>query len=120
MSEVASAADSPAAGLNLLLLEDSAFDAELLRASLEAVFPDCRLVWVQDEAGFKQALDGGGFDVILSDYQLPEFNGADALDHARRVAPQTPFVFVSGVIGEENTVEMLKRGETIHPQATRG
>jgi PAS domain S-box-containing protein len=111
MSEPAGGAASRA-GLRLLLLEDSAFDAELLRASLEAVFPDCHFTWVQDEAGFQQALEGGGFDVILSDYQLPGFNGAEALDHARRIAPQTPFIFVSGVIGEENTVEMLKRGAT--------
>lgn len=99
-------------GLSLLLLEDSAFDAELLRASLEAAFPDMQLRWVDDESGFKQALSGQQFDLILSDYQLPDFNGAEALDHAHAVAPQTPFVFVSGVIGEENTVELLKRGAT--------
>lgn len=100
------------APLNILLLEDSAFDAELLQASLEAAYPAARFIWVQDEAGFTQALAQQRFDLILSDYQLPDFNGAEALDHARVAAPQTPFVFVSGVIGEENTVELLKRGGT--------
>ncbi|MFG6415078.1 response regulator [Roseateles sp. DC23W] len=101
-----------AGGLDILLLEDSAFDAELLKASLQTARPDVRLRWVQDEEGFKQALAGQRFDAILSDYQLPDFNGAEALDHARVVAPLTPFIFVSGVIGEENLVELLKRGAT--------
>lgn len=99
-------------GLSLLLLEDSAFDAELLRASLEVAHPQVRCTWVQDEDGFKEALGRERFDLILSDYQLPDFNGAEALAHARIVAPQTPFIFVSGVIGEENLVELLKRGAT--------
>lgn len=98
--------------LNLLLLEDSAFDAELLRASLEMALPGVQCTWVQDEAGFAEALASQRFDLILSDYQLPDFNGAEALDHARNVAPQTPFIFVSGVMGEENLVELLKRGAT--------
>ncbi|MDR7334224.1 response regulator [Roseateles asaccharophilus] len=98
--------------LSLLLLEDSAFDAELLRASLEIAYPQVRCTWVQDEADFTQALARERFDLILSDYQLPDFNGAEALDHARAVAPLTPFIFVSGVIGEENLVELLKRGAT--------
>lgn len=99
-------------GLSFLLLEDSTFDAELLRASIEAFYPDARLLWVSDETGFTQALAAQRFDLILSDYQLPDFNGVEALDHARVVAPMTPFIFVSGVIGEENLVELLKRGAT--------
>lgn len=100
------------AGLSMLLLEDSAFDAELLGATLDAAYPGHELLWVKDGAAFKQALASRAFDLILSDYQLPGFNGAEALDHAQVAAPRTPFIFVSGVIGEENTVEMLKRGAT--------
>lgn len=107
-------ADPPvsAAALRILLLEDSAFDAELLSATLDAAYTGHELLWVKDGAAFKQALAERQFDVILSDYQLPDFNGAEALDHAQATAPRTPFIFVSGVIGEENTVEMLKRGAT--------
>ncbi len=50
--------------------------------------------------------------MILSDYELPGFSGAQALDAAREKRPRTPFIFVSGVIGEDNAVEMLKRGAT--------
>ena len=99
-------------GLKILLLEDSAFDAELLRASLDAAYPGHQLTWTTDGAGFVQALEDERFDLILSDYQLPGFNGADALDHAHATLPNTPFIFVSGVIGEENAVELLKRGAT--------
>lgn len=105
------AEDTPV-GLRVLLLEDSAFDAELLKAALEASYPGAQMLWVSDEAGFTQALAAQRFDLILSDYQLPDFTGAEALDHSRTVAPLTPFIFVSGVIGEENLVELLKRGAT--------
>ena len=101
-----------AAPLKLLLLEDSRFDAELLAEKLRGDYPDHSLQVVRDEAGFAAALAGGAFDVILSDYEIPGYGGAQALRHAIAVAPQTPFIFVSGVIGEDNAVEMLKQGAT--------
>lgn len=100
------------APLDLLLLEDSALDAELLRAHLALSFPQAQLTWVSEAAGFSAELAARRFDLILSDYQLPDYSGSEALDHAREVAPQTPFIFVSGVIGEENAVELLRRGAT--------
>ena len=98
--------------LDMLLLENSAFDAELLRAHLALSVPRAQLTWVTDAAGFSAELAARRFDLILSDFQLPGYNGGEALDHAREVAPQTPFIFLSGVIGEENAVELLKRGAT--------
>ncbi len=98
--------------LEILLLEDSAFDAELLQASLDHTHPRARITWVKDEAGLLGALETQRFDLILSDYQLAGFTGAEALTLAQHHAPNTPFIFVSGVIGEENTVELLKRGAT--------
>ncbi len=98
--------------LGVLLLEDSRFDAELLREALLAVYPRARLEVVRDEAGFTAALAGGGWDLILSDYEIPGFSGEQALQFARAQSARTPFIFVSGVIGEDNAVEMLKRGAT--------
>ncbi|TFY96788.1 response regulator [Ramlibacter rhizophilus] len=102
----------PATGLRVLLLEDSKFDAELLRESLVASYPQARLAVVTTDEDFREALRRGGWDVVLSDYEIPGFSGEQALQLAREMSPQTPFIFVSGVIGEDNAVEMLKRGAT--------
>ena len=94
----------------ILILEDSRFDVELLLEALSRALPAATTHVVRDERGFVEALNGGGFSLILSDYELPGFSGAHALEVARRLAPETPFVFVSGVIGEDNAVELLKSG----------
>ncbi|MBK0391039.1 response regulator [Ramlibacter algicola] len=98
--------------LKVLLLEDSRFDAELLRETLLGSYPHAQLQVVRDEPGFVGALASGRYDVILSDYEIPGFSGDQALIEARAKNPRVPFIFVSGVIGEDNAVEMLKRGAT--------
>ena len=98
--------------LRILHLEDSGPDAELIRAELTAHWPDCRIEVVSTRADFLGAIDREDFDLILSDYSIPGFDGMAALDEARRRHPVTPFIFVSGTIGEDNAVEALKRGAT--------
>ena len=88
--------------LRALLVEDSRLDEELLRVQLERAYPRVQLHVVRDEAGFSQALADGAWDVVLSDYELPGFTGAELLQERNRLAPDVPFVFVSGVIGEDN------------------
>lgn len=107
------AAESPVPSqqpLQVLLLEDSAFDAELLHEALLAAYPRARLELVGDGASFAAALERGGIDIILSDHELGGYSGTEALALARERAPEVPFIFVSGVIGEDNAVELLKRG----------
>lgn len=116
MSEIRGAA-GPA--LNALLVEDSRLDAELLGVQLERAWPGVRLEVVRDESAFAEALATGGWDVVLSDYELPGFSGADVLEHRNRIAPEVPFIFVSGVIGEDNAVELLKRGATDYVSKSR-
>lgn len=106
-------------GLRALLAEDSRLDSELLGVQLERAYPNAQMEVVRDEAGFLEALGRGGWDVILSDYELPGFTGADLLEHRNRIAPDMPFVFVSGVIGEDNAVELLKRGATDYVSKAR-
>lgn len=98
--------------LHILMLEDSAFDAELIQAALATAYPHAAVRLVADEAAFTQALGSGAFDLVLSDVELPGYSGAQALDHCKAVAPELPFIFISGVIGEENAVDLLKRGAT--------
>lgn len=108
----AAGAPDAAKGIRVLLLEDSRFDAELLREELMQSHPDARLAVVSKESDFRGALQLGGWDVVLSDYEVPGFSGEQALRLARELCPDTPFIFVSGVIGEDNAVELLKRGAT--------
>jgi PAS domain S-box-containing protein len=105
--------------LNVLLLEDSRFDAELLREALLEAYPRARLEVVRDEAGFVGAIAAGTYDLVLSDFELPGFSGEQALAEVRARHPQVPFIFVSGVIGEDNAVEMLKRGATDYVSKNR-
>lgn len=105
--------------LRALLAEDSRLDAELLRVQLERGWPAVQLRVVDDETAFLQALHGESWDVVLSDYELPGFTGGELLEHRNRHAPGTPFVFVSGVIGEDNAVELLKRGATDYVSKSR-
>jgi PAS domain S-box-containing protein len=114
-----SAGASREAPLRLLLLEDSRFDAELLRQCVQGAYPGVVLEVVADEDAFIERVERGAIDVILSDYELPGFTGAQALQHARVLAPDTPFIFVSGVIGEDNAVEMLKQGATDYVSKSR-
>jgi two-component sensor histidine kinase len=61
---------------------------------------------------FTRAVRDESWDLILADYLLPAFNGLNALEIAQEMARATPFVFVSGALGEEVAVEALKRGAT--------
>ena len=106
------AAAGSAGVIDVLILEDSRFDAELLGEALSAALPQAQTRTVRDERDFVAALAERSPSLILSDYELPGFSGAEALEIARRMAPETPFIFVSGVIGEDNAVELLKRGAT--------
>ncbi len=98
--------------LRILLLEDSLLDAELIGANLTDGGIDCELFQVETRSDFLAALAKDDFDLILSDYSLPNFDGISALEIARRVCPEVPFIFVSGALGEELAIETLKRGAT--------
>src|SRR6266404_3136864 len=96
----------------LLLLEDNPTDAHLLQRGLSANRFDCELVRADDKEAFIKALTQGGFDLILSDYFMPGFDGLSALAMARERCPEIPFIFVSGAIGDEIAVESLRAGAT--------
>jgi two-component system cell cycle sensor histidine kinase/response regulator CckA len=98
--------------LDILYLEDNALDAELVRATLAAEDIQTELLRVETQVDFVAALERGGFDLILSDYNLPGFDGISALAIAREKCPQIPFIFVSGSLGEERAIETLKSGAT--------
>jgi len=96
--------------LQILHLEDDPADAELVQALLEDDGIECTINCVKTRADYEAALDRGDFDLILSDYSLPKFDGMSALALARQRHPEKPIIFVSGTIGEEAAVEALKQG----------
>src|SRR3979490_186620 len=96
--------------IRILLAEDVAADAELeireLKRAGLSVTP--RIVERHDD--FVAALREFTPHVILSDFSMPGFDGMEALALAREISPDTPFVFVSGTIGEEHAIRALKGG----------
>ncbi len=98
--------------LRFLLLEDSSLDAQLIRAALTNGDIECELVQVQTRSTFIEALSSTPFDLILSDYSLPNFDGIAALDIVRDLCSDVPFILVSGTSGEELAIDTLKRGAT--------
>jgi PAS domain S-box-containing protein len=98
--------------LNILHLEDEPDFAELVRTMLSQEGVEAEVKRVGDREAFQRALEGEKFDVIVSDYHLPGFTGLEAMDIARKKCPDTPFVLVSGTIGEDAAIRSLKAGAT--------
>lgn len=107
--------------LKLLLIEDSQTDAELAVRAIAREGFDVSWQRVDNEAGMISALHDRAPQVIISDFSMPGFDGMRALDIAHEKLPETPFIFLSGTIGEERAIDAIKRGATDyvlkdHPQ----
>lgn len=98
--------------LHILILEDTPTDASLIQFELTEAGLTFTANWVTDRASYLKALDEFSPDIILSDYSLPSFDGQSAMDLAARKCPDVPFIFVSGALGEETAVDLLKQGAT--------
>ena len=105
--------------LRILHLEDDVKDTELLQGMLEAEGVSIELTRVETEHDFVAALKRGKLDLILADYTLPSFDGVSALRLAHEHAPDVPFLFVSGTLGEDVAIEALKKGATDYVLKTR-
>jgi DNA-binding NtrC family response regulator len=96
----------------ILIVEDEAWDAELAQRLLTSAGLDFTSVVVATREPFVQQLASFRPDVILSDYHLPGFSGEAALAIAQETCPDVPFVFWSGVLGDEAAVALIKQGAT--------
>ncbi len=96
--------------LKVLILEDNPYDAELNLKTLhkENWIIDSRIA--NNEESFRAYLKDFDPDIILSDYNLPVFNGMDALWISREEKPLTPFIIVTGSLDEETAVDCIKQG----------
>jgi len=98
--------------LRILILEDVPTDAELIQFELTEAGTSFIPMCVADRASYVKALDEFSPEIILSDYSLPSFDGISALKIAVSKCPDVPFIFVSGALGEETAIELLKQGAT--------
>ena len=97
----------------ILYLEDNPRDAELVRDKLQQTTGiACELQVASDRAEYEVALAQTRFDLILSDYGLPNYDGMAALAWVRAKQPDVPFILVSGTLGEEQAVDCVLRGAT--------
>jgi diguanylate cyclase (GGDEF)-like protein len=96
--------------IRVLLVEDVEFEAELTCHHLKKHGIAHVVQRVETDAAMRTALQDFRPTIILSDFSLPAFDGLSALAIAREVAPEIPFLFVSGTIGEERAIEALRRG----------
>ncbi len=98
--------------IKILILEDVAFDAELIEYELRREGVKFLSKRVETKENFIMELEELKPDLILADHSLPKFDGLSALKIASEKCPYTPFLFVSGKIGEEFAVNALKEGAT--------
>ena len=98
--------------LNVLCLEDVLKDAEVITENLIDAGYLVIVDIVAEEKEYVAFLNDRKYDIILADYTLPGFDALAALKLARELQPEVPFICVSGTIGEERAVELLKQGAT--------
>lgn len=102
--------------LKILILEDTISDADLLIRELKKSELDFIFEIVQTRDAFINALEHFNPDLILSDFNLPSFDGLNAFQIKQEKNPDIPFIIVSGAIGEEKAVELIKNGITDYSQ----
>ncbi|MBX3725086.1 MAG: response regulator [Xanthomonadales bacterium] len=98
--------------IRVLVVEDDPLDAELVLDRLAEDGLSVSAQVVDQREAYQAALDGFGPDIVLSDLSLPGFSGHEALALLRARDQRTPFVFVSGTLGEDVAIEALRGGAT--------
>jgi PAS domain S-box-containing protein len=96
--------------LRVLMVEDSEFDAVLLLRHLQSNGYQTRHLRVASQAEMEKALASQEWDLVLCDYQLPSFGVLPALEILKRKGLDLPFIIVSGAIGEELAVDLMRAG----------
>ena len=108
-----------ACNYRFLHIEDNPLDAEIVEEELRKEWPDCIYELICTEQELCAALAGEAFNAILSDYSLPGFDGMEALSIVLRKSPETPFIFITGAMGEEMAIDTLRNGATDYILKTR-
>src|ERR1700674_5934036 len=100
------------ASLRVLIVEHSREDVELILLQLREAGLSIDYTLAENREQFSRALQQENFDVILSDYRLPNWTGMEALQELLETGRDIPFLLVTGTLGEEAAVECIKQGVT--------
>ena len=96
--------------LRIVILEDRPTDVELIKFELNEGGIEFTAYWAANEDEYLRALREFRPDLILSDYDLPHYNGSLALAAAKKKCPEAPFILVTGAVGEDRAIEILTQG----------
>ncbi len=96
--------------LRVIIVEDSEDDVALILRQLRRGGYDLTHLRVETASALTAALDEGGWDIVISDYSLPQFSGLAAIEICAQHGFEIPFILVSGTVGEEEAVQAMKAG----------
>jgi PAS domain S-box-containing protein len=97
--------------LHILMVEDDPLDAELNKEQLRQLEEyECIFLWVKNREDYLNVLETTIPDLILCDYNLPQYNGSQALKDLREINKLIPFIFVTGTMNEETAADAIKSG----------
>jgi signal transduction histidine kinase len=96
--------------LHLLIVEDSEDDCLLVVYALRRAGLSCEYERIHSAKCFREALQTSEWDVIISDYNLPDFSAPEALEILNQAGLDIPFIVISGTVGEETVVKLMKSG----------
>jgi len=96
--------------IRILMLEDSPGDLELAQHALRESGIAFLAQQVATREAFTEALAGFRPDIVVADYRLPSFDGRSALDLVRARTPEVPVIILSGALGDEQAVDLIKAG----------
>lgn len=87
-------------------------DVEMVKSTLEAEGLDFTLHHIKSKNDFLKSIHDSDYDIVLADYSIPGFDGLSALNLAQSIKPESPFIIISGTIGEETAIDVIKQGAT--------
>lgn len=96
--------------IRILLVDDNAGDAELITREIKKAGYSVNWIRVESEPEMREALRRSEWDLIISDYSMPGFGGEHALDIIKELGLDIPFILISGTVGEEIAVNIVKKG----------
>jgi PAS domain S-box-containing protein len=110
--EVQSSVQPTTDALRVLVLEDNPKDAELCIQELEKAGFELQSAIVDTQESFAAKLQSQDYDVVLADFRIPGWNGAEAFRLLKKSGKDIPFILVTGALGEETAVDLIKEGIT--------